>query len=189
MPTCPPSCTAFTGNQRVASGPMATVILAAKAWMLDHPGAPCLVIRDDTCQVVDLEGASLPEVATPRPAQAKPGRGRPRLGVVAREVTLFERHWTWLKAQPGGASAMLRRLVDEACRAEDPEEAARLAQERAHRAMAILAGGVSTYEDALRALYASDAQTFRTFVRDWPRDVRDYIFTMAAPAFPGGMRS
>ena len=60
----------------------------------------------------DLEngGSSVPAPPTKR------GPGRPKLGVVAREVTLLPAHWTWLANQPGGASVALRRLVDAARR-------------------------------------------------------------------------
>ena len=63
--------------------------------------------------VVDVEAAldDLPEAGVD---QAPRPRGRPKLGVVAREITLLPRHWEWLATQPGGASVALRKLVDAA---------------------------------------------------------------------------
>ncbi|BDU78048.1 DUF2239 family protein [Mesoterricola sediminis] len=192
-----PTFTAFTGTLRLANGGLETVMQGLRAWRAEHPGRPWVVVRDDTGQVTDLDpDQPLPPMAGPAvPEPAPPGgaprgvRGRPRLGVVAREVTLLEAHWTWLKAQPGGASATLRRLVEAASHAPDPRETVRLAQARTARAMASLTGDLPGHREALRALQASDATAFRVHVRTWPPDLRDYIFRLAAPAFPGGMRA
>ena len=80
---------------------------------------PTILIFDDaTGQQIDLDlrGDDDEVLARLAPAgieAAGPsgprGRGRPKLGVTAREVTLLPRQWEWLGAQPGGASATLRR--------------------------------------------------------------------------------
>lgn len=111
------------------------------------------------------------------------GRGRPRLGVVAREVTLLPRHWAWLNAQPGGASQALRRLVDEARRRDHDGGRRRLAQETAFRVMGALGGDRAGFEEANRALFTGDAARFAETIRDWPPDVRDYVARLAADAF------
>jgi hypothetical protein len=115
---------------------------------------------------------------TPAPAQPR-GRGRPKLGVIGREVTLLPRHWEWLNAQPGGASVALRRLVDEARRSSTPAQGARLAQERAYRVMSALAGDRPGYEEALRALFAGDRARLQAQIANWPVDIRDYTLRMA----------
>ena len=56
------------------------------------------------------------------------GPGRPKLGVVAREVTLLPRHWEWLAEQRGGASVALRKLVEDAQRAGESSDHVREAQ-------------------------------------------------------------
>src|SRR5262249_44105045 len=115
--------------------------------------------------------------------EAPRGRGRPKLGVVAREVTLLPRHWDWLGAQPGGASVGLRRLVDSARHARESRERVRAAQEAAHRFMNALAGNLPNYEEALRALYAGERNRFETAYAAWPEDVREYTRELAQAAF------
>jgi hypothetical protein len=122
--------------------------------------------------------------AQPLAPPAKASRGRPRLGVSAREVTLLPRHWEWLSGQPGGASAALRRLVEAAARApESPEAARRRAADAACAVLSALAGDAPGAEAAVRALYAGDGATFTDHTAAWPNDIRDYLARLAAPAF------
>lgn len=109
-------------------------------------------------------------------------RGRPRLGVVAREVTLLPRHWEWLATQPGGASVALRRLVEEARRASAGRDRQRFAREAAYRFMTAMAGDEPGYEETVRALFAGDSARFHGLVEAWPADVRDHAREMAAAA-------
>jgi hypothetical protein len=136
------------------------------------PGA--LIFDQETGRVVDVD---------PRhPPVEKPiGPGRPKLGVVAREVTLLPRHWDWLAAQPGGASVTLRQLV-EAARA-DPKHRVRAARDSLYRFMTALVGDAPGYEEAIRALYAGERDDFFVHIEAWPQDVRTKIAEMAAPAF------
>ena len=114
------------------------------------------------------------------------GRGRPRLGVVAREVTLLPRHWDWLNSQPGGASVALRKLVDQARRTSGDADRIRAAQEAAYRFMSAVAGNFPGFEEALRALFAYDRRRFSDLVAKWPEDVRDYAIRLAfADQSPG----
>jgi hypothetical protein len=107
------------------------------------------------------------------------GRGRPKLGVVSREVTLLPRHWEWLTAQPGGASVALRKLVDEARRTHAEKDRCRSAQERAYHFMSAMAGDMPSFEEAARALFANDQSRLRELVAAWPEDVRDYAIELA----------
>ena len=109
------------------------------------------------------------------------GRGRPKLGVVAREVTLLPRHWDWLAAQPGGASVTLRKLVEEARRANLDRDRQRQASECAYHFMSAMAGDMAGFEEASRALFANDAAKFRQQTEAWPADVRDYVRYLAYP--------
>lgn len=174
--TEPQSFTAFAGPRRVGAGDLATV--AAAVHGLGEATEPVLVIEDATGRPVGLDLRGDAEAVraryTPEPV-AKPGRGRgrPRLGVAAREVTLLPSQWEWLAQQPGGASAALRRLVDQARRSG--AEQRRQAQDATHRAMTLLAGDLPWYEDALRALYASDFDGLEALVRAWPADIADYV--------------
>src|SRR3984957_11907417 len=108
------------------------------------------------------------DVSTPR------GRGRPKLGVVAREVTLLPRHWEWLATQPGGASVALRKLVEEARRTHADKDKIRKAQERAYHFMSAMAGDLPGFEEATRALFADNRSKFKETIGTWPVDVHDH---------------
>lgn len=194
MPERPANlCTAFQGTRRLASGPLPEVALAVKAALDQGATAPLLTFEDATGRVVDLDlrgtaeavAARLsPSGADPGEAGAPPrGRGRPKLGVVAREVTLLPRHWDWLNAQPGGASVALRKLVEEARHARGGKDRRREAQEAAYRFMTAMAGDEPGFEEALRALYAGTREAFQAILRAWPGDVRDHAVKLADPAF------
>ena len=98
-------------------------------------------------------------------------------------MTLAPRHWEWLAAQPGGASAALRRLVEEARRSSGAKGRARAAQEAAYRFMAAMAGDLPGFEEATRALFANDRQRFERHAAQWPGDVCAYARKLAEPAF------
>ncbi len=176
----PPSWTAFQGHSRIAQGPLAEVALAVRK---QDPGAGLILIFDDaTGRVLDLDlRGSDDEVrkrfAPPADGPAR-GRGRPRLGVTAREVTLLPRHWDWLAGQPGGASAALRRLVDEARKTDDGRTALRQARERCYRFLSGIAGDLPGFEEASRALFAGDGDRFRGLIADWPADIRDHALRL-----------
>src|SRR3982074_1700634 len=184
--------TAFIGHRRLASGPLAEVALAVQKAPL---GAEPIVIFDDaTGRPIDLDlrgterdiVAGLPEEAsnteTPAedPSAPEPrGRGRPKLGVVAREVTLLPRHWDWLGAQPGGASVALRKLVEEARRASGNRDRSCAARDAAYHFMAVMAGNLAGFEEASRALFADDPRRFVELIAGWPDDIRDHVVWLA----------
>jgi len=183
--------TAFHDTARIASGSLATVALAVKTALATDPEAAILVFDDGTGKVIDLDlrGSDTdiaaryapPAGATEEATDEAPrGRGRPKLGVVAREVTLLPRHWDWLALQPGGASQALRRLVDEARKADGGRSRARAAQERAYAFIATMAGDREGFEEASRALFAGDDARFAAHSRTWPQDIRDYAEKLLA---------
>ena len=131
----------------------------------------------------DEAGAGIEGESPYRERDATRGRGRPKLGVVAREVTLLPRHWDWLATQSGGASAAVRRLVDEARQASSQKDRLRQAKEYAYRFMSAMAGNEQGFEEATRALFANDTARFAEFTDGWPADVRDHARTLAARAF------
>jgi uncharacterized protein len=120
--------------------------------------------------------------AQPLPELAR-ARGRPRLGVVAREVTLLPRHWDWLNSQPGGASVALRKLVEEARRSHAGRDFARKSREAAYKFMSPIASGLDSFEEAARALFANDRARFVALLADWPVDVRDHAVALAHNSF------
>lgn len=182
-----PSCTAFDGHALVASGSPAEVARAVKRVLDRDPERMPVILDDATGQPVEIDfRGSVDEVlARLQPAAAEGaarGAGRPRLGVVAREVTLLPRHWHWLNSQPGGASVTLRKLVEEARRNLSAKDRARLAGEAADRFMRVVAGDLAGYEEASRALWRGDRDAFNRHTRGWPKDVREHARRLAAIA-------
>ncbi len=107
------------------------------------------------------------------------GPGRPKLGVVAREVTLLPRHWEWLGGQPGGASVALRKLIEEAHRANSSKDRRRQAHEVAFHFMSSIAGYLPGFEEAIRALFTDDQLRFNQWVAPWPEDIRAHASKLA----------
>lgn len=187
-------CTAFSGPQRIASGELRHVAMKAKQAFDLHPDRPVLVFDDADGRTVEvpleLPAADLlrllaqPQLATSADAAPAPRRpGRPKLGVVAREITLLPRHWDWLAAQPGGASVALRRLVEEARKVSSGDDRRRAAQEATFRFMQAMAGDQPGFEEASRALFAGDVARFEEHVARWADDVRDHAAWLATDAF------
>ena len=180
----PKSCTAFAGTVRIATGSLADVALCAKRAIDTDRTLPVLVFDDETSEVVELDLRGTPdEVAARMPGPAARPRGRPRLGVVPREVTLLPRHWEWLRTQRGGASAALRRLVEQASRDCAGRDRVRRAQEVAYRFMHAMAGDERDFEEAARALFARDRERFDRYRAGWPADIADHASRLAAGAF------
>lgn len=171
-------CTAFDGDRWLASGPLADVARAV-AGTRDPSAVQVFADADARPIDLDLRGSSddvVARLAAP-PAEAPKGPGRPKLGVVAREVTLLPRHWDWLSAQPGGASVALRKLVEAA--QKNPREQARAAKETAYRFITAMAGDRAGYEDAVRALFAGDRSAFVAHMSDWPQGIRGHALKLA----------
>ena len=195
--------TAFEGHRRIASGPLPTVAVVVKQTIEGGATGPVVIFDDATGRSIEIDTrGSVEEMAArlTRPAathdradflQSVPdsviegrtseprGRGRPKLGVVAREVTLLPRHWEWLATQPGGASVAMRKLVEEARRVHGEKDRRRKAQERAFHFMSALAGDMPGFEEAARALFANDQPRLRELIAAWPEDVRDHAIALA----------
>lgn len=173
---------AFVGERLLVSGPLETLLRRVKAHVDRSGEDDLLIFEDETGRQVDFDLRGTADEVVPR-ALPKPGPGRPKLGVVSREVSLLPQHWEWLEAQPHGISATLRRLVDAAKKREPDVARARRAQDAALRFMTALAGNREGFEEACRALYAGDGDRFASFVKRWPKDVRAHAARLAAPAF------
>ena len=174
-PAMTPTLTAFLNGVRIASGDVAQVAAGLRARTEDLE-APPILLSDVDGRTVDIDLRPPAEIpAVEKTPAARPGRGRPRLGVVPREVTLLPRHWDWLAAQPGGASAALRRLVEEARKTHADTDRLRTQREAAYRAMSALAGDAAGFEAAARALFAGDREGLDAILATWPADVAAYI--------------
>ena len=194
------SCTAFKGNQLVASGDVLNVAEKAKKLIDQDEQASILIFNDDTSELVEVDfRGTVKDVLERLKNTAKDGTstsdtdlrpqrgpGRPKLGVVAREITLLPRHWDWLNSQPGGASVTLRKLVEAARKANSGKDKVRNSQEAAYRFMSAMAGDFPGFEEAARALFAGDCECFNELVASWPDDIRDYAGKLAEAAFQNG---
>jgi hypothetical protein len=187
----PQTFTAFEGRRRLASGPLHEVALAAKR-AEQRDAERITIFSDATGRAIDLDLRGSdddilarlqrpmpPDPAAPQETATPRGRGRPKLGVVAREVTLLPRHWEWLTTQPGGASVSLRKLVEAARRANGGKDRSRAARDAAYYFMSAMAGNLPGFEEASRALFADDGARFAGLIAAWPDDIRDHIARLA----------
>jgi hypothetical protein len=183
--------TAFEGSQKIAQGSLADVVLKVKKRIGRAAAHDVLIFSDETGKTMDFsfEGGEkeilrrlevYTKAAAPREAA---GPGRPKLGVISREVSLLPRHWEWLATQSGGASATLRNLVEDARKKSADAPGVKQIQERTYKFMYALAGDLPNYEEALRALYKRDKKGFLGLIAAWPKDVREHAAGLAAPAF------
>ena len=195
-------CTAFEGSRLIASGKLAHVAVKAKEVIDRGERGPVLIFDNQTSELVEVDfrgnekdlverlnaaTGQCAEETEPdqRESIALRRPGRPKLGVVAREVTLLPRHWEWLNCQPGGASVALRKLVNEARRVNAGKDRVRQAREAAYRFMSAMAGNEPGFEEATRSLFAGNAERFQEMVADWPVDVREHAKKLAAASFAG----
>ena len=194
MTTSTPTFIAFAGSQRIAHGPIDAVARAVHAHQAgqDLARKPDLVLIFDAAAsaLVDLDLRGDADAAAARalarfapPAEEARGRGRPKLGVEAREVTLLPRHWEWLASQPGGASVALRKLVEVARRSSEVKDRVRQAGAVAYRFMSTMAGHEPGFEEASRALFAGDQAGFEALIAAWPVDVQNHLKALATDAF------
>jgi uncharacterized protein len=158
----------FSGFEQIAGGPLPAVY-AVSSQIPDS-----LIFEQETGRVVDIDPRFPPREDGPRP-------GRPKLGVTPREVTLLPRHWDWLATQPGGASVVLRKLVEEA--SQNPKARQRALRDAAYRFATVLVGNAPGYEEAIRALYAGQREEFAAHIEAWPTDVRRVLEEMTESAF------
>lgn len=186
--------TAFADQNAVASGELAHVVRATKEFIDRGSHAQILIFSDETSQQIEvdfrgtlvevLERAAVQYGDAPASGSAseKRGPGRPKLGVVSREVTLLPRHWEWLDSQPGGASVALRRLVEAARRVNQGKDRARRSQDAVYRFMTAMAGDFPGFEEALRAFYTGREERLMEIITPWPPSIRDQVKKLVANA-------
>ena len=186
----------FAGPRLIAVGPLSDVALATQAAESAGLDRAPIIFDAVTSEPIELDLRGTPAELLARLRSLAPiasesesnepdahrGPGRPRLGVVGREVTLLPRHWDWLATQPGGASAAIRRLVDQARVTHAGRDRTRRAQEYAYRFMTAMLGDQPDFEEATRALFAADRERFTELTARWPVDLRDHARRLADDA-------
>jgi uncharacterized protein len=189
------SCIAFKGPRCIASGSLPEVARKVKETLGDIPQGLVLIFDESTSEPIELDFRGTVKDVLKRLEQetallpSKPeednqrGPGRPKLGVVSREISLLPRHWEWLNAQPGGASVALRKLVEEARRVNRDRDKVRRSQEVSYRFMSAMAGNMPGFEEATRALFAGNSERFDDLINSWPIDIRDHARKLSASAF------
>lgn len=187
----------------MARGPLADVALQVKAATEARPLARFMVFNALSSEIIDfdhrgsadevlarlalthpqvLEPAAASDASTEDSVAPKSGPGRPKMGVVAREVTLLPRHWAWLASQPGGASVALRKLVEQARKDSQAHDQRRLSQEASYRFMSAMAGSLDGFEEAARALFAADRPRFEALIAAWPADIQAHLLQLSLAA-------
>jgi hypothetical protein len=173
--------TAFAGNRRIAAGNRDSILSSVKQYS-DVNAERILIFEDMTGKQVDFDfSGSLDDVlerGRARTVRVRPGR--PKLGVVGREVSLLPRHWDWLEDQPNGISAAIRRLVDEARKREPGAQRARRLRDGIARFMWSMGGDLPNFEEATRALYGEAGSPLESLIAAWPDDVRDHVLRLVA---------
>ncbi|ALL13898.1 DUF2239 family protein [Caulobacter henricii] len=177
----------FRGDEQIAAGTALEVALVAQRLSGEDSGPPVLIFDAEGRQVdFDLRGGPgdlAARFATVEEPVVARGRGRPKLGVAAREVTLLPRHWAWLATQPGGASVTLRKLVEAASRGSAGPDRMRQAREATYRFATVMAGDREGFEAAMRALFAGDPTAFEARISAWPDDILRQVRRFAGEAF------
>ena len=173
--------TAFAGTRRIAVGNRDSILSQIKQYT-DTTDDRVLIFEDFSGKQVDFDfSGSLDDVLERGRARVvRLGPGRPRLGVVGREISLLPRHWEWLEDQPNGISAAVRRLVDEARKREPGAQRARRLRDGIARFMWSMGGDLENFEEATRALYGESAKSLEELLAPWPDDVRDHVLRLAA---------
>ena len=202
--TAPSSCTAFAGQAHIATGSLVDVTAATKRIVDGGELAPILIFDNATSQPVEIDFRGTPKEVLRRlserfPVTDEPGQGaaaevaesprragRPRLGVVGREVTLLPRHWDWLGTQPGGASVALRKLIDTARKESESKDLERKNQEVVYRFIHAMAGNLTDFDEVSRALFAGNREAFNARTESWPDDVRDHARWLMAGGTQAG---
>lgn len=180
-------CTAFAGSQCIAQGDLLDEVVVVAKHAIESGADSVLIFDDKDGRVVDVDyrGTDEEVLERLRPEPPKRARGRPRLGVTSREVSLLPRQWEWLAQQPGGISVALRKLIDEARKANRSKDDVRKSQTRAYQFASAMAGDLPGFEEAMRALFANDKDKFQGCASNWPADILKHTLHLAYSSIEG----
>ncbi|MGA6136941.1 DUF2239 family protein [Acinetobacter dispersus] len=169
------SYTAFSGSTLIATGQPAE--LAIKIKVTPKTTENILIFNDQTGRQVDLDLSGSEQEIHQRYSEPEPTKkvGRPKLGVISREITLQKKHWDWLDQQSASASAVIRKLIDKELNDPTSESNIMLAKQSTDRFMSAMLGNMPNYEEATRALYQGDQEMFFKMIQDYPKDIKNYL--------------
>ncbi len=167
--------TAFTGSTLIASDSL--IELAKKLKTLPKTTENILIFNDQTGQQIDLDLSGSEQEIQQRYAEPEEIKkvGRPKLGVISREITLQKKHWDWLDQQSASASAVIRKLIDKELNNPNSEGNIMLAKQAIDRFMSAMLGNMPNYEEATRALYQGDRDIFLKMIQNYPKDIKEHL--------------
>jgi uncharacterized protein len=184
--------TAFDRFKIISQGNLEEVALDVRRHLKTNREARILIFSDFSGRQMDLDLSGsekdtlerLKIFKTPDLNPSQSGPGRPKLGVVPREISLLPSHWEWLSTQPGGSSATIRRLVEEMMKINaSGKDKSKHAQETVYTFLNAIAGDLPNFEEALRFLYRRDKKRFKDLISSWPEDLVRHTLTLASEAF------
>ncbi len=182
--------TAFLESKIFAKGSLKDLVLKIKKHLGKNENNSILIFSDSTGNTLDFnfKGSETEilkrlEMFVSQKPDEYSGPGRPKLGVISREVSLLPRHWEWLAAQSGGASVTIRRLIDESRKKSSTGESVKQVQEKTYKFLSVVAGDFEGYEEALRALYKRDREKFLKQMEKWPKDIQGYAMRLSETVF------
>lgn len=181
--------TAFEEFKIVSQGTLDDVAISVKHRLKEQGSSNILIFSDSTGRQIDLDLSGTDKqvldrlkVFTTSSVQTQSGAGRPKLGVLPREISLLPSHWEWLLNQEGGSSAVIRNLIDEKMKTQLIHKN-KIAQERTYKFLSAHAGNLPSFEDAVRFLYRKDKKKFMDQISGWPKDVLKYTLSLSSDAF------
>lgn len=183
--------TAFEGLKKLVAGDLEKVLLAVKKRLKTHRDSSVLIFSDTTGKQMDFDLSGTEDdvierhkIYTAKTAPSQSAVGRPKLGVVPREISLLPIHWEWLNTQPGGASPTIRLLIDEKIKLESSDKMKiKKSQEVAYKFLSAIAGDLPNFEESIRYLYRSDRKKFIELTSDWQKDIAEHALSLAHEAF------
>ena len=175
--------TAFHGNTQIITDTLFKVALTIKE--IDNHQSNILIFNNQTGQQIDLNLVGSEQDLKQRYAEVEEVKkvGRPKLGVISREITLQQKHWNWLDQQNASASAVIRKLIDQELNNPASESNIMLAKQAVDRFMSAMSGNMPNYEEATRALYQGNKTNFLKLIQDYPTDLRTYLKQQSTYAF------
>ncbi len=170
----------FIGDRHLFTGDLKGMLSQTHAYISRHGEEGLLIFDNFSGRQIDYNfRVSLEELLGKElPPTPKKGPGRPRLGVVCGEISLLPRHWDWLQRQRQSASATIRRLIEAAMKEASPEEKTREAIDAAGKFLWTMAGNLSDFEEASRALYAQKWHILDAITAAWPEDIAKHLNMM-----------